>query len=628
MNVPRLTIRHLVFTGTVIIPAELEFDNGCNLVWGASNTGKSFALDTINFMLGGSDPLSDIEQLQNYETIWFGFTIEGTGHFTISRAVVGGDFSLYRGLFKAKPLDQTPTTLGSKHDPNEDNTLSGFLLDHLGFSGKMVAKNTYGEKNNLSFRHLINTMLVDETAIQAKRSPIENDQRSDKPLKHSVFRLLLSGLDDSAITQVEDPKKTKASKLTQLKLLNELITEVDTCIYEQYPDIDELIDQGVRLAETLETIQAEFDAAQKPIRTLLHAKQSLAANIPKVGERLDEIEIHLERFAQLNSVYTSDIERLEALEEVGFLISLRNERDCPLCGANPEAQLYPRGINDLEQMRAAASAEIDKIKLLRSDLERTVTDLGIEQKRLRHKLPELQFSLLMVERDIANALPNADERRRSLREVLAMRDRVRVGLALREQKNRLMVKRTATEKIKSVSKKDKPKLNLSGTLAHEFCDVVSHVLSKWEFPGQRRVTFDEKTYDLRIDGKLRVDNGKGVRAVTHAAFKVALLIFCHERGLPHPGFVVLDTPLMTYRDPIKNPKHGKLTVDETILSKTLLKQKFFEHLYSIRGLGQFIIFENIDLPENITDLAKVEEFVGHSGGRMGLFPLPIRHTEY
>jgi hypothetical protein len=28
-----------------------------------------------------------------------------------------------------------------------------------------------------------------------------------------------------------------------------------------------------------------------------------------------------------------------------------------------------------------------------------------------------------------------------------------------------------------------------------------------------------------------------VRAVTHAAFKVALVLYCHERGLPHPGFL-------------------------------------------------------------------------------------------
>jgi predicted nucleic acid-binding Zn-ribbon protein len=623
MSVPRLTIRNLVFTGTKVTSAELEFDDGCNLVWGASDTGKSFTLEAIDFMLGGAGPLPDIEQLKGYETIWFGFTIEGTGDFTASRAVAGGSFSLSRGLLKANTPNQSPIILGQKHDQKKDNTLSSFLLEHLGFSGKMVAKDTFGEKNNLTFRHLANILLVDETAIQAKRSPIEKGQRSDKPLEHSVFRLLLSGDDDSAIIPVENPKKTKASKTTKLELLDEMIAEIDVRLEAQYPDIEEFADQDAHLTETLETIQAEFDAAQESIRTLLKEKQSLATDIPKVGERLDEIEIHLERFAQLDRVYTSDMDRLETLEEVGFLISLRSERDCPLCGASPEAQLHPQGMNDLNQIRVAATAEINKIKLLRADLKRTVTDLGVEQERLQQKLPKLQERLVKVEGDIANTLPKVDERRRSLGEVLAIRDRVRAGLALREQKIGFLFKRTETDKIKSVSKKDKPKLDLSGTLAQEFCNVVSRVLTKWDFLGPRRVTFDEKTYDLRIDGKLRVDHGKGVRAVTHAAFKVALLIFCHERSLPHPGFVVLDTPLMTYRDPIKNPKHGKLLDDEKALAQTTLKQKFFEHLYSIRGLGQFIIFENVDLPDNIVDLSKVETFHGGPGGRMGLFPTNI-----
>ncbi len=115
-----------------------------------------------------------------------------------------------------------------------------------------------------------------------------------------------------------------------------------------------------------------------------------------------------------------------------------------------------------------------------------------------------------------------------------------------------------------------------------------------------------------------------MRAITHAAFKIALLIFCHEKGLPHPGFVILDTPLLTYRDPIKNPKHGELSTDEKKLAQTSLKQKFFEHLHSIRKLGQFIIFENVDPPNNIENLAKAEIFLGQPGGRIGFFPSNTR----
>jgi hypothetical protein len=145
-----------------------------------------------------------------------------------------------------------------------------------------------------------------------------------------------------------------------------------------------------------------------------------------------------------------------------------------------------------------------------------------------------------------------------------------------------------------------------------------------EHPGNWHVSFDEGTYDLRIDGKNRRDNGKGVRAITHAAFKVALLMFCRERGLAHPGFLVLDTPMLTYRDPLRS-KEGALAADEQAIRNTSLKEFFFEHLSKIAGLGQFVVVENVDLPQGLERLAHMEVFTGVPAmGRAGLFPTSVQ----
>jgi hypothetical protein len=89
--------------------------------------------------------------------------------------------------------------------------------------------------------------------------------------------------------------------------------------------------------------------------------------------------------------------------------------------------------------------------------------------------------------------------------------------------------------------------------------------------------------------------------------------------LPHPGFLVLDTPLLTYRDPLHS-NAGPLSADEQAIKNTSLKDFFFEHLSSIGELGQFLIIENVDLPANIASLANVETFTGdRTGGRLGLF---------
>src|SRR3546814_15603515 len=98
-------------------------------------------------------------------------------------------------------------------------------------------------------------------------------------------------------------------------------------------------------------------------------------------------------------------------------------------------------------------------------------------------------------------------------------------------------------------------------------DWSSDVCSS-DLPGECQTFFDiEGDFDLIIDGKRRRNNGKGVRAITHAAFKVALLTFCRSRGLPHPGFLVMDTPLITAREPIRS-RAGTLEADEAVITQS------------------------------------------------------------
>ena len=101
-----------------------------------------------------------------------------------------------------------------------------------------------------------------------------------------------------------------------------------------------------------------------------------------------------------------------------------------------------------------------------------------------------------------------------------------------------------------------------------------------------------------------------------------MALFCRERNLPHPGFLILDTPLLTYRDPIRS-KEGPLEEDEQALRNTSLKDFFFDHLSANSDKAQFVVIENIDLPPDIERLAHVETFTGDPlSGRQGLlYPL-------
>src|SRR3546814_5619553 len=73
-------------------------------------------------------------------------------------------------------------------------------------------------------------------------------------------------------------------------------------------------------------------------------------------------------------VYESDVARLEAIEEAGFLLGLQSDGDCPVCGAPIEAQKHDHALGEIEAARAAAEIEIAKIRAHQSELVDTITD--------------------------------------------------------------------------------------------------------------------------------------------------------------------------------------------------------------------------------------------------------------
>lgn len=614
-----LILVHLAFSGPSAATSSLNFKPGLNLVFGASNTGKSFAYKAIDYAMGASRPLPDIEQRQPYDRLWLAFTSGGIPQ-TITRAIVGSGFQLHPGHIATTTGNNNPRVLSQRNDAGDPDNISQFLLNEIGLSGKLVATNASGKKRPLSFRDLSRFCMVDETSIQSEESPVLSGQHVSGPTERSVFKLLLTGLDDGALVEVVDRTTFRTSKAAKVEVVTEMVDATEAELEEEFPDRGDLRDQEKRLEQTFVAAQTEADATQGSVRELLAEKRRIVMQFAQMERRIGEVDLNLARFAQLHQVYQSDIERLEALEEAGFLLSLGGDRECPLCGASPEAQKHEHGLGDIDRVRSAATVEIAKIRQQQTELTQTVQQLYAERVTLGEELPKLAANLKTTEDEIACLSPEAGAARRQVSEIMAARDRVKRGLSMMEHLATLRVRLDSLSAVRPSSTTDRPKLGVTSTVAHDFSQTVSQVLNDWHFPGDCHVSFDDATYDLKIDGKLRRDNGKGVRAITHAAFKVALLLFCRKNNLPHPGFLVLDTPLLTYRDPI-NSRYGELEGDEREILKTSLKDHFFTHLSATSAAGQFIILENIDPPKDIGTLGHVEVYYGRQGGdRPGLFP--------
>lgn len=604
-------IDKLRFTGTEGKEALLAFAPGLTLVYGASNTGKSFAVKALDFMLGGGKKLPNIDERKPYNTVWLDLTLAPGRAVRLERGIGGGAFKLHEG-------DSEPSTLNPKHDPNNTANISTFLLRAMDATGKKVSVDAAGTHNNLTFRDIAGIVLTNEIAIQSENSPIESGERGDITRERNVLKFILTGEDDSAIVPIVRRKDFNTGRTAKAAILQDLIDQLNAEIGRDYPDPDGLADQEECINATLLQIETELSLARSSIHALLDQKRQLSSEISAAERRGVDIALSLESFEQLEVVYASDIKRLEGLEEVGFLLRRDATDPCPVCGAPPESQVHSHGLAAIEDVRAAAEIEIRKIRQQRGELAKTVADTNSEAEGLVRVIAQKRQALGEVERKLEQATPNADEQQRKLSDVVEIRDRVRRGLDLIKRRDALIKQKEAVQMAKAPKGDDTIQRGLSTQTAKALSDVVSSVLGEWGFPGKREVHFDLTVYDLIIDGKERRNNGKGVRAITHAAFKVALLLYCREHGLPHPGFLVLDTPLLTYRDPMKKPGDS-LSEDEKEIQKTDLKERFFRHLGAIGDQAQFIVFENVDPAAGIEGFALVETFTNDSQlGRQGL----------
>jgi len=613
-----IRLRHLIFTGPNTKPAELEFVDGLNIVYGASDTGKSFASHAILFMLGVSKSLPEIDEIAPYDAAWLGISLPDQGDVTLYRATKGGNFKLYNGLVESASLD-AGTALGQKHDAKRTNTVSHLLLDAMGLARKQIVRDADGTKNTLSINLLSPYAVVSEEDIIATRSPVfTSGTPTERTFEQNLFKLLITGRDDTTAVTVPKEKVRKAAKEAKIELVDELIAQLDAEFGENPPDQAETEAQLERLDQNFSDLLPRMQLAQRELDALVIERRSTTDRFHELQERAAELDLTLQRFAKLQAVYHSDLQRLQSIEEGGYVLVAMAGMDCPACGAPPDAQTHNHAADEISVAHTAAAAEARKIEREQRELTHVITSLEAEVGGLQRINSKLNADIQRLDVRIQEARPQEASLRGSYEAYSSKRLEINKVLDLYQRRAKLVARRVEidAEPTKRVDKV--APVGPDATAVSNFGETVKAVLTAWHFPNADQVQFDAVANDITVRGKRRAANGKGVRAILHAAFNVSVIVYCIENKLPHPGFLILDTPLLTYREPLTS-KHGDLSDDEAVLKATNLAEHFYKHLASLKEEVQVIVIENADPPTAIRDLARIETFTRLRGnGRFGL----------
>lgn len=612
-----LTLRHIAFTGQKKEIAQLTFNSGLNVIHGASETGKSFLVEAIDFMLGSSKPLRDIPERVGYETIFLGIEESDGALFTLERATAGGGFRCYEGLHTTRPLDVDAKKLGPKHNPTNHDNVSMFLLQRIGLAGKRIRKNARGETNTLSFRNLARLCLISEGEIQKEGSPIETGQHISRTSELSTFKLILTGIDDSAVEPEEAQRTKRLSRTAKVEVIDDLIAENKERLAGLIGDDDEesdLTDQLEKLNSTLDREKNVLNQSEEEYRVVASRRNEARRALEDAHERRAEISELLQRFQLLDNHYESDLVRLEGIRESGALVSALDAQTCPLCGSEPREQHHDSDCDgNVEAVIQAADAEVKKIEQLREELEDTIAQLNAEAREYAVLAPKLGEQLELAVGELQDINPELKSQRTVYTELLNRRSSVETALRILSTISELEERRAELEvSPETTSPQNEPASDLSLSTLNSFSKVYEDTLDDWNFPDADRVYFDQSSRDFVISGKPRGARGKGMRALSYAAFTVSLLEFTKRNNLPHPGFVVLDTPLLAYREP---------DGDEDDLTGTDVHTRFYKQMHSITD-RQIIVLENVDPPNEIQNDGKCAFFSKNpSSGRYGFFPV-------
>ena len=329
-------------------------------------------------------------------------------------------------------------------------------------------------------------------------------------------------------------------------------------------------------------------------------------------QRLAEVDDLLGRFGLLSSQYESDLDRLTMVNEAGNLLGYFRTGKCVFCGADPEHQQPGgHGAQETTALHSAVAAESAKTRHLLTDLRSTVQDLRVQ----RQETVEQQTASLGLAAACDAEITDIEEQElRPLEtqaaELMSARSRVERELGLHARIQELDDVRAGLVADEAVPS-GRPSGSIPSRTVVAFERAIQRTLDAWHVRRTGEVVYDQYAAEMAIGERPRAAHGKGMRAVLHAAFTVALAERCLAEEHPHPGFVVLDSPLVTFREPglaENGPGAG-------------VAQYFYRHLIDSFA-GQAVVVENGDPPADILDEAEVYMFSRETHGhRFGFFPI-------
>lgn len=607
-------IRSIVLRGQGLKDAVVSFVNGSNVLAGASETGKSSVFRCIDYIFGAATFGKRTPKTEPYSQLFVEFENSEGKLLTLERSLSGGDVIAYQLGITNIDDQQGEKIVSSRRGKSQAKDVTSILFEFANINEARLRSNDRGSTQRLTIRTMLPLFLVDEVAAIDEGSPVLGRSGfSDTPHKRA-FAYMLSGKDDASIIATERKEIQKARLNAQLVLISDLLSPIEERLQKRPPNEDSIdrVDEAIAaLSRSLADHSAERDALEIKRREALTKLRRAESQIVAIDELLRQYKL-------LEDRYRTDLERLDFIAEGAHYYDGLQEVRCPLCSQLMSPDHAHGAAERSESVYQSANAEAAKILALRKDLIAATASLTERLVIRRSEREESDASIkridLRVSSFLAPEMQNASQRierfmKRRL-DLEAARSDESQASDLRQMKEQI---EGAGAAGKGTASKWEP---LPSTALREFCVAVETVLKDWNWKGEGRVEFDATVYDIIVDGQARQSHGKGVRAILYSAFVIGLLRYCKAKQRPHPGLVVIDSPLTSYKKGKENT-----AADGPVMAD--IEAGFWRSLTANELGAQLIIIENKEPPSEVADAVHYEWFAGDNAGpgdRAGFIP--------
>ena len=584
-------IEKIIVTGSGKTDSIIELSNGVNIIYGPSNTGKTYIVKCIDYMFGSEREPIDISTGYQYIKI---IVRTQCGTITMSRKigenkieVSSNDNNVPSGKYATK-ASRT----------NYDKTINSVWLSLIGINDlHLVISNENYKKQILSWRTFSHMFMLTETKIISEYSAILSGRDTSNTAVIASLIFLLSG-QDFAETETKDTKEIKEAKKNAVKAyINKELFRLSERNQELLAQLKE--NPNIDIAVEIEKIMAEISTNEKRINSSIEENQKILAQLYEKNENLSECNVLLNRYDELTTQYDADLKRLNFIVDGEANLNASFSTHCPFCDGEVVVKKNQNYIDD-------AKSDYKKIKLQAKDLESASKELRSEKLSLEQEIGTLMAKKKsieeLIEKELKPQVFNLKEKLSAYKDAIECQKEIDILKKLSEQKTADMIENDTDEESEL---KFKVKEHLDYSFINELSNGIKSFLENCNYDNLLSVIFDKADMDIVINGKKKSSNGKGYNAYFNSVVAIVLSRYMESKAKYSPDFLVLDSPILSLKE--KETKKPSETMRNTLFENIVDNQK---------GI-QTIVIEN-EIPEiNYKDANIIHFTKEKNNGRYG-----------